>query len=105
MDAGRKPISLADALNEVIQKRGINRMQGDRQLHETWRAVAGEQIASNTKVGEVRGGSLHILVGNSPLLGELVSFHQKSLLKAMQTALPNMKLRSLKFRLNSSVGK
>lgn len=105
METGKKPVPLSAVLNEVIQKRGINRMQGNNQLQEVWKTVAGEQIASQTKVGELRNGSLQILVGNSPLLGELVSFHQASLLKGMQKAMPEMKLKSLKFRLNSSVGK
>jgi hypothetical protein len=46
---------------------------------------------------------LQIGVGNSTLLGELVSFHRFSILSYLQEKHADLKIRDLKFKLKSGV--
>lgn len=96
-----QPQPLAKALSELIALRGFARVRGDAQLTSVWSEVAGETIAAQTKVIGIKRGVLQVSVSNSPLLGELVSFHKTSLLKALKKQHADLKIRDLKFRLKA----
>ena len=97
----REPEKLSKTLSQLITLRGWARVGADQQLIDNWKQVAGEQVARNTRVIELKRGTLHIAVFTSPLLSELVSFHQKRLLKQMQSEHPHLKIKTLKFKLQS----
>lgn len=95
------PRPLGDVLSRLMTLRGYGRIQGDRQLRELWRRVAGEEIAERTKVIGLRNGVLQIGVSSAPLLSELTSFHRHSLLQALRDEAGDSGVRDLKFRLRS----
>jgi hypothetical protein len=99
------PEHLAQAVSRLIALRGLARIRGESQLQQTWNAVAGEKIASHTKVLEIRRGVLHIGVANAPMLAELASFHKLTLLTKLQTDHPDLKIRDLKFKLKTDIKK
>ena len=99
------PERLAQALSRLIALRGLARVRGESQLQETWSAVAGEPIASHTRVLEIRRGVLHVAVANAPMLSELVSFHKLVLLGKLQTDHGDLKIHDLKFKLKTDVKK
>ena len=95
------PQPLGKAISELIALRGWAREQGNQQLISLWEEVAGELFASQTTVLGIRRSVLQIGVHSSPLLSELVAFHQQSLLQAFQKTAPHLKIRQIKFRLQS----
>jgi len=100
-----KPIkdvpALGSVLSQVIAMRGIGRIRGDRQLTDAWQAVAGPEIAAGSRPTVMKNGVLQVLVTSSALLGELVSFHKATILAKLQAEQPHLKVRDLKFRLQS----
>jgi predicted nucleic acid-binding Zn ribbon protein len=77
--------------------RGYNRPQGDAELRALWNEIAGEPIASSTRVMGLRNGVLTIGVTSSPLLSELAAFHHERLLQAVQ-ARHGQRIKDLKFK-------
>ena len=99
------PPTLGAALQELMRLKGVADAGGNRRLADAWRKAAGDRIADRTRVIGVRHGALHVGVQNSALLGELASFHQARLLDAMRDALPESRLKGLKFKLNGELRK
>lgn len=100
----QEPEKLAKTLSDLIALRGWARVGADEQLIGIWKQVAGEQFGAGTRVIEYKRGTLHVGVFTAPLLSELVSFHQRRLLKQLQTDHPHLKIKQLKFRLQSRPG-
>jgi predicted nucleic acid-binding Zn ribbon protein len=99
------PTPLSAVLAELIARRGFARTQGVAQLAVAWREVAGEKIASMTKVICLQRGVFEVGVANSALLSELTTFHRATLLPKLQAKYPEQKIRDLKFKLRSDLQK
>ncbi len=101
-----EPAGMDAMISELFSRRGYGRLQADRQLQETWNAivteVAGEHIASQTKVIALRNGLLNIAVSNGALIGELSSYHKMSILDQLRSDY-QLKIRDLKFKLRGSM--
>ena len=97
------PVPLGDALSQLFATRGYGRVQGDRQLRDVWRQVAGDEIAAQTRVGGIKNGVLHVTVASSAILGELVSFLKPDILKKLKHDHSELRVRDIKFRLESRV--
>ena len=98
---GIQPIG--DILSELIARRGLARLREQEQLENAWREVAGEPIASHSRVGSVRRGVLEVYVANSVLLQELTSFRKQELLEKLQLSLESETIQDLRFRMDSGV--
>lgn len=92
---------LGDVLSKVIAMRGIGRIRGDQQMAAAWKSVAGPEVAAGSRPTMLRNGVLQILVTSSTLLGELVSFHKATILARLKAEHPALKVRDLKFKLQS----
>jgi len=92
---------LGDVLSRVIAMRGIGRIRGDQQLADAWKSVSSAEVAAGSRPTTLRNGVLQILVTSSTLLGELVSFHKAEILSRLKVEHPGLKIRDLKFRLQS----
>ncbi|MCH2109580.1 MAG: DUF721 domain-containing protein [Polyangiaceae bacterium] len=77
------PISLADVL--VGAQDVFVRQSGLAMSQDEWRAIAGEKIASRTRMGRLRNGSLTIKVASSAWCQEL-SFLREDLIGRLQRA-------------------
>lgn len=99
MSAGPRPIG--EAISELIRSRGLARRNSDRQLAEIWSEVAGDRIASATRIEGLKRGVLHVAVANAAMLNELVSFHRHNLLKSLKAQDEKLKVRDIKFRLRA----
>ena len=99
------PQHLSRTLSELIALRGLAQVRGNKQLQSVWSEISGEAIASQTRVEGIRRGILQVAVSNSALLSELASFHKVSLFEALQEKHPDLRIRDLKFRLRSDVGR
>ncbi len=97
-----QPQQLGDVLSQLFALRGYDRPQAGRQLQEIWVQVAGDSIARQTKVQGVKNGVLQVSVTSSGMLQELEGFHKCSLLERLTTEHSDLRIRDLKFRLNSA---
>ena len=93
--AGR-PKRIDNVLAQVVQRRGYAQVRATGERDEAWQNAVGE-LASTTRVGALRRGTLEILVGNSLMMQEL-TFRKEELLKKLQTALPDAGIKQLRFR-------
>lgn len=94
---------VGDVLSQLFALRGYGRVRGDRQLHDVWRAAAGEAIAKQTRVAGVRNGVLQVGVASAALLSELAGFHKASLLERLQSDHPQLNVRDIKFKLRGDL--
>jgi predicted nucleic acid-binding Zn ribbon protein len=103
MGAGSGPQRLSLALSELIAMRGYARVRGDAQLQSAWADAAGATIARQTRALAIRNGVLHIAVDHAPLLSELAGFYRQILLEKIRERNAGLKIRDLKFKLDSGI--
>jgi predicted nucleic acid-binding Zn ribbon protein len=97
------PQKLGNAISELFALRGYARVQGNAQLLAYWKSVAGEVLASQTKVMGLKRGALQIGVASAPLLSELAAFRKTMLLKKLQEEATELKIRDIKFILRGDI--
>jgi len=93
----RGPQPIGEIVAEIIARRGLARQQADRQRDEAWREVVGEQLAAETRPGNVRRGRLEVIVADSSLLQEL-TFEKEKILAKLSERLPELGAKDLRFR-------
>lgn len=96
----RSTRSIADVLSELEARRGYSRVKQSDSLAEAWQEAAGPATAAHSRVGEVRRGTLEVIVANSMLAQEL-QFEKQRLLTKLIERLPDHKLRDLRFRVGA----
>lgn len=105
MSAAHGPQPLAKALSELIALKGLAQVQAHVQLAEAWREAAGPRFAANSKVLGIKRGVLKVGVSNSPLLGELVSFHKDAIVGRLKTNSSGLGIRDIKFVLRGDLSR
>jgi predicted nucleic acid-binding Zn ribbon protein len=85
----RKPKKIADVLAQLITARGYGRIQATADFTAAWQQAAGATIAKYTRPGRLRRGTLE------------VTFQKQHILTQLQTALPDAKIRDIRFRVGS----
>ena len=101
----RPPQKIGDILSELMARQGFARVQSGAELAEAWQQAAGTLevgplAAELTRVGALRRGMLEVLVGNSALVQEL-GFAKQSLLKNLARLLPDLKIKDIRFRVET----
>jgi hypothetical protein len=89
---------LGDLLSELYAARGLGRVQATSELEEAWSEAVGDAGRDETRVAGLRQGVLTINVGHPALLEELAAFRKPALLASLRTALPDLRLQDLRFR-------
>jgi predicted nucleic acid-binding Zn ribbon protein len=98
----RRPKRVGDVVAAVIAQQGYAAVQGSHALSTAWEVVAAKvlgevSIAKQTSVAAMKRGVLEVTVANHIVMQE-VNFHRPQLLTAVQTALPDAKIASLRFK-------
>ena len=96
----RKPKKIADVLAQLITARGYGRIQATADFTAAWQQAAGDTIAKYTRPGRLKRGTLEVTAGNSTIIQEL-TFQKQQILAQLQTALPDAKIRDIRFRVGS----
>ncbi|WP_437187145.1 DUF721 domain-containing protein [Planctomicrobium sp. SH668] len=99
-----EPDTLNSVLSKLFAAKGYGRVQGDRQLHEIWRKVAGEDLSRETKVLSLKNGVLQIGVSSSALMSELAAFGKQELLERLQSDHADLRIKDLKFKRRGDLG-
>ena len=100
-----EPAPLGDVISHLFALRGYGRVQGKKQLEESWNEVVGDLIAELTTVMGLKNGVLQIGVGNSALISELAAFLKPEFLEKLQTDHSHLKIRDIKFKLRGNLSK
>jgi predicted nucleic acid-binding Zn ribbon protein len=94
----RRPKRIADVLAQLITARGYGRIQANADFTAAWQQAAGPELARFTRPGQIRRGQLEVTVANSTIVQEL-TFQKERILATLQAALPDARIRDLRFRL------
>ena len=97
---GRRPKTLADVVAQLINKRGYGRIQSSDELAAAWQTAAGTTLAATSRVGKLSRGQLEIWVKSSISMQEF-TFEKERILAELSRILPNIKIRTLRFRLGA----
>jgi predicted nucleic acid-binding Zn ribbon protein len=96
----RGPQTIGNVLSELMSRRGYARVQSAAAYDAAWREAAGPLVAKYTRVGQLRRGTLEIVVANSTLVQEL-GFQKQTLLQTLAELLPDEGITNIRFRTGS----
>ena len=96
----RGPQAIGNVLSELMSRRGYARVQSAATYEAAWREAAGPLAAKYTRVGQLRRGTLEVVVGNSTLVQEL-GFQKPALLERLAELLPDEGIKVLRFRVGN----
>ena len=96
----RGPQAIGDDLSELMARSGFGRVQRAANYEVAWRAAAGPLASKYTRPGQLRRGTLEVVVANSTLMQEL-GFQKVALLKSLEASLPDEKIKNIRFRVGS----
>jgi predicted nucleic acid-binding Zn ribbon protein len=97
------PKSIGNVLSELMARRGYARVRSAETFEAAWREAAGPLTAQYTRVGQLRRGTLELIVANSALVQEL-GFQKENLLATMSRLLPDEAIQNLRFRVGNTEG-
>jgi hypothetical protein len=69
---------------------------GDEDYQRVWQAIVGDVLGKETRVGNLRGGVLHVIAANSTVVQEL-SFRKPQILARLKDEFTNPRVRDLRF--------
>jgi hypothetical protein len=94
------PERIGDILSQLMARRGFARVQSTEAYEAAWREAAGSLAARYSRVGQLRRGTLEVVVANSALIQEF-GFQRATLLKTLNQLLPEQGIKDLRFRLGA----
>lgn len=92
-----RPQPIGEILAELITSRGYGQVISASAFAEAWATAAGSFVATHTRPGGLKRGTLEVLVANSTLVQEL-GFQKQDLLARLQKLLPDEKIKDLRFK-------
>ncbi|XZE22191.1 DUF721 domain-containing protein [Pirellulaceae bacterium SH449] len=98
MPSRLRPKSVSSILDRVMMERGYAAQQSRQLMEEEWSQAAGEFLASQSKIGQIKRGQLHVFASNDIVRSEL-EYQKVKILRHMQEALPDMKIQGLRIYL------
>jgi predicted nucleic acid-binding Zn ribbon protein len=96
----RGPQTIGNVLSELMARRGYGRVQSAAASDAAWREAAGPLVTKYTRPGQVRRGTLEVIVANSTLVQEL-GFQKSALLQRLAELLPDEGIKNIRFRVGS----
>ena len=97
-----RPTALNEVLQVVLQEAESEMDAGGARVAAAWAAVAGGELAEETRVSRFRRGVVYIEVASPPLCSELSQFRAMSLLQGMRAKLDDEPpVKELRFRLGT----
>jgi len=93
----RRPKKIADVIAQLITQRGYGRIEANEELADVWATAAGEPLATHSRPGKLRRGTLDVTVTNSTIMQEF-TFQRQRILTELGRRLPGAKIRDLRFR-------
>jgi Dna[CI] antecedent, DciA len=83
-----------------MARRGFARVQGAEAYQSAWNEAAGPLAAQYCRVGQLKRGTLEVVVTSSALIQEF-GFQKAAILAALNRLLPGHNIKDLRFRLGT----
>jgi len=94
------PERIADILVQLMSRRGFARVQGAAAYQSAWNEAAGPLAPQYSRVGQLKRGTLEVVVTNSALIQEF-GFQKSAILANLNRLLPDHNIKDLRFRLGA----
>lgn len=94
------PRRASEVVSDLLAQRGYAQEQAADELSVCWQQAVGAEIASQSRVGRLRGGVLEVYVANSTLIQEL-SLCKRQVMREFRKNVQESKVRDLRFRVGS----
>jgi predicted nucleic acid-binding Zn ribbon protein len=94
------PTAIGNVMSELMARRGFARVQSAGAYEAAWREAAGPLAAQYTRPGQLRRGTLEVIVANSTLMQEL-GFQKETLLAALAKLLPDEGIENVRFKVGN----
>lgn len=95
--SARGPQKIGNVLSELMARRGFARVQSAANYEAAWREAAGPLAARYSRPGQLRRGTLEVIVANSILVQEL-GFQKVLLLETLEKLLPDEGIKNIRFK-------
>ena len=93
----RGPRRVADAVNDLLARRGYARVQEATDQQEAWSKAVGRQLAADSRIGQLRSGVFEVTVRNSAVLQEL-TFQKRQIIRRLAGLVEGTAVKDVKFR-------
>jgi hypothetical protein len=94
------PERISDILTQLMARRGFARVRGAEAYQAAWNEASGPLGAEYSRVGQMKRGTLEIVVANSTLIQEF-TFQKSFMLGTLNRLLPDHNIKDLRFRLGA----
>ena len=95
-----QPKRIGEVVSGLLARNGYAHTAAHQQCAAAWREAVGEKLAADTRVGNLRGGTLEVFVRNSIVLQEL-TFQKRQVTEKLAALLPELRLRGLRFKIGA----
>ena len=94
------PERISDILTQLMSRRGFARVRGAEAYQSAWNEASGPLGAQYSRTGQLKRGTLEIVVANSTLIQEF-GFQKSDMLATLNRLLPDHNIKDLRFRLGA----
>jgi len=98
MQDSRQPERIGKILTRLMARQGFQRQISQELFANAWADVVGETLAGQTRLGNLRRGTLEVFIRHKIIEQEL-SFRQDELAQALNAVIGENKIKRLKFTL------
>ena len=98
---GREPKSAKQVVARVMQQKAYAELEVRDELENAWRAVVGQDLFQQTRLGRIRRGVLDVVVGNSVVLQEL-TFRKHLIVDQLRKSFGGKAIRDIRFSSGST---
>src|ERR1700733_8802434 len=92
------PEPIKEILARLFTTRGWGRRQGRLHLEKAWAQAVGADYEPHTRVLGLRRAVLEVEVDSAVLVQELMHYHKRRLLQALEGKLPGQQIKDLRFK-------
>ncbi len=97
----RKPVrKISSLVSQLMARRGYAQVMAGQEFQRVIEAAVGPGLASSVRVGNLRGGVLHLYATDSVSLQEL-NFAKRKILKRIRSEMPEGNVTDLRFRIQA----
>jgi len=98
MQDSKQPERIGKILTRLMARQGFQRQISQELLANAWVEVVGETLAGQTRLGNLRRGTLEVFIRHKIIEQEL-SFRQIELTQSLNAVIGENKIKRLKFTL------
>lgn len=98
MTRPKGPQKIGSIVSQLMARRGYARVQAADEVEQVWQECVGGSLGAHTRTGNVRRGTLLVIVTDSVSMQEL-TFSKRRLLKTLQSRLPSAGIKDIRFQL------